>query len=282
MIKRALPLGAGSGLYSAAPQIDTMILHHLATRTAVGLFSAPLRLVQAPSMVPGYLAASLFPWLSKLAVESRSDFDAACERSFRFLAMLGVPAAAACFVCAPALVNGILSREYHDSIPGLRILALSIAPVFLTALLPYLFTAVHHQRLFLFVCLSSLLIRSGLNFMLTPHWGFLGACASLTVGEVLCFALGLVALHQGLKIRPAFVSILWKPLVAALLMGGALYPVRAAALPQLALGFLGAGLVYLGGLWALRALSADEVKAVLNALPYGRRLLPPPAPVAHE
>jgi O-antigen/teichoic acid export membrane protein len=265
IIVHAIPLGGGAGIRSAASQIDVLILKRLADVRAVGLFNAPLRLVQAPALLPIYLAPTLFPVFSRLALGPREKFAEACERSVRFFLLLGCPAAAFLYACAPFLVHQLLGRQFAGSVGALRLMAFALPQIFLNALLPYVFTALRKQRAYFWVAAGGLALRIGLNVALIPRHGYAGACVAMIASESAALAAALALLCVQLRAF-SMTPALWKLLAAGALLCAAMFPFRDAAIATTIPVLVGAVALYLAAVIGARALMPSELQSVTNAL----------------
>jgi len=135
-----------------------------------------------------------------------------------------------------------------------RILAPSIALLFVNNAFIYALTAMNRQADFTRLALVTLVVNLILNLVLIPPFGYLGAAVASTLTELALFAGGWWLLRRHLVALPLIRSI-GPILISAALMGGAVYLVRSWSL--LVVVPL-AVVVYAAGLLAFRALNAEE------------------------
>src|SRR5256884_261557 len=176
----------------------------------------------------------------------------AFEKSYKMLAILGLPLAVGIGVTADSIVH--FTRGFEESIPALRILAPSVVLLFVNNAFIYTLTAINRQLDFTRLALFSLVVNVALNLVLIPPYGYLGAAAASTITEVALFAGGWWLLRRHLASLSIVGSI--APVVASgLVMGIVVYLIS--SWPLAIVIILGAA-VYLAALLVTRALNPEE------------------------
>jgi O-antigen/teichoic acid export membrane protein len=195
---------------------------------------------------------AVFPALSLLAAGDRRRLVFAYEKSYKMLAILGLPLAIGAVVTADSIVH--VTRGFEQSIPALRILAPSVALLFVNNAFIYTLTAINRQLDFTRLALFTLAVNVILNLVLIPPYGYLGAAVASTITEVALFAGGWWLLRRHLA-SLSIVGSIAPVLASAAAMGIVVYLIR--AWPLAVVIVLGAA-VYLAGLLLTRALSPEE------------------------
>lgn len=272
LIREALPLGGGMVIRQTAWQIDILLLTWLSGMVEVGLFSAPYRIVMAVRLLPLVLALPLFPVFARLGQESVPRFRTAYERGFKFFCLISFPLSAVFVVMAGSMTNRLLGPEYLQAASVFRILGVAMVPIFASALFPYLFTSLGQQRLFLMTALVGFALRVVLNVALIPRYGYTGSCIAIVASEVVVLIIGLYGLAQaGVSIR--VLPILWRPLLAAGLMGIPLYLTTGLSLMAELGGLALSSILYFGILWAIRTFTHEDVLLAREGLAFLRPYL---------
>ena len=259
LIKEAVPLGGGIIVRQAAWQTDILLLTWLAGVGAVGLFSGPYRIVMALKLLPMILALSLFPMYARMGQESIHRFRTAYERSFKFFCILSFPIATTFIIWPEPILRILLGTEYLPSVAAFQVLGLAFIPIFASSLLPFLFTALGLQRLFLITATAGFVIRVLLNVLLIPAYNYIGSCVAIAISESIVLGIGIVGLwHSGIPLP--LLRLLWRPILGSILMGSVLYYFNAVSLLVAVPVFVMAFALYAGVLIALRAFSSEELR----------------------
>src|SRR5438445_8132360 len=230
----------------------------------VGWYAAANRFVDAVAWIPQSAMGAVFPALSLVAATESRRLKFAYEKSFKMLAIIALPLAVGIAITADSLVQLSFGHGFDQSIPALRILAPSIALLFVNNAFIYTLTAMNRQLDFTRLSLATLAVNIALNLVLIPPYGYLGAAAASTLTEVALFAGGWWLLRRQ-SMPLALLRSVARVLASALVMGIAVYLVRAWPLAVVVL--VGAA-VYGAALVGLRALDAEEwsiVRAGLTA-----------------
>jgi O-antigen/teichoic acid export membrane protein len=226
----------------------------------VGWYSAANKYVDAVAWVPQTAMGAVFPALSLLSAGDRRRLAFAYEKSYKMLAILGLPLAVGLGVTADSIVH--LTRGFEQSIPALRILAPSVVLLFVNNAFIYTLTAINRQADFTRLALFTLAVNIILNLALIPPYGYLGAAAASTITEIALFVGGWWLLRRNrLHLRVA--GSIGRVLASALVMGVAVYFIRSWPLAIVVL--IGAAL-YVVALFALRALNPEELSILRSGI----------------
>ena len=288
MIGEAIPLGGGLLLRQLGWQVDSLLLYWLTDSYSAGLFGGPYRLLLAARVVSMLLILPLYPGFVRFAKDSLSEFWVTYQRALKVMICLSFPGAIL-FVFAPEIVvRTVLGAKFLASISALQWFGLAFVPMFVTALFPYVFTALGRQRIFFIVTGAVLAIRVLSEMWFIPRFGYLSASVIGASCEFLAFVL-FVSILAWSRIRAALADAFLKPALAGLVMAAVLY------LGQLAFGSQGplvlklalvslALVAYVGVLAGVKPFSKTELSAAAEALnfvgPYLRSLRQKPGTIS--
>jgi O-antigen/teichoic acid export membrane protein len=143
-------------------------------------------------------------------------------------------------------------------------------PMFVTALFPYVFTALGRQRIFFIVTGVTLVIRVLAEIWLIPRFGYLSAAVIGASCEFLAFV-AFVSILARSRIQALLADAFLKPALAGSVMAGVLYfgqlwfGSQGPLFLKLALVFV-ALVAYLGVLAGIKPFSKTELSAAADAL----------------
>ena len=252
LLMAGLPLALGFTITTVYAQLDIVLLQLFKNFQMVGWYSAANKYIDAVAWVPQSAMGVVFPALSLLGASDRRRLAFAYEKSFKMLAILGLPLAVGLGVMADPIVH--FTRGFEQSIPALRILAPSVVLLFVNNAFIYTLTAINRQVDFTRLALFTLGVNVALNLALIPPFGYLGAAVASTITEAALFAGGWWLLRRRrlpLSIGRGGARVL----ASAAILGIVVYSIRSWPLGVVII--LGAA-VYVAALVALRALNAEE------------------------
>jgi len=262
LLVAGLPLAIGFTITTIYAQLDVVLLQLFKGFQMVGWYSAANRFIDAVAWIPQTAMGAIFPALSMLAAGERRRLSFAYEKSYKMLAVLALPLAVGIGITADSLVDLAAPRGFDQSILALRILAPSVALLFVNNAFIYTLTAMNRQLDFTRLSLVTLAVNIGLNLLLIPPYGYLGAAAASTLTEAALFVGGWWLLRRQLMPLRALTSII-RVVASAALMGAAVYLTRSWPLAFVVL--VGAA-VYAAALLGLRALDAEEWSIIRGGL----------------
>jgi O-antigen/teichoic acid export membrane protein len=229
----------------------------------VGWYSAANRYVDAVAWVPQSAMGAVFPALSLVAAGQQRQLAFAYEKSYKMLALLGLPLAVGIGVMAFPLIRLLAPSGHFDPAVGaLQLLAPSIALLFVNNAFIYTLTAINRQLDFTRLSLATLAVNVALNLVLIPLYGVLGAAAAATLTELALFIGGWWLLRRQ-QLALSVVSGIVRVIGSAAAMGVVVYLLRSW---PLAIVVVIAVAVYAVALLALRALTGEELSIVRAGL----------------
>jgi O-antigen/teichoic acid export membrane protein len=262
LLAAGLPLALGFTITTIYAQLDVVLLQLFKGFQMVGWYSAANRFVDAVAWIPQSAMGAIFPALAILSAGDRRQLAFAYEKSYKMLAVIALPLAVGIGITADSLIHLAAPHGFDQSIPALRILAPSVALLFVNNAFIYTLTAINRQLDFTRLALFTLAVNMVLNLALIPPYGYLGAAAASTITEAALFAGGWWLLRRHLVPLSVFGSIA-RVLASAAVMGVGVYLIR--SWPLAVVVAVGAA-IYLAALLVLRALNAEEWSIVRSGL----------------
>lgn len=205
---RLIPAFALSGIFIRVYNVfDSVLLGYLKGNLAVGLYSIPIKIFTAlQSLIPGALAATIYPGMSNFYVTSRDKFRVLFEKSFNYLGLISVPLAIGLYAAAEPIISKIWPK-YVEATPAFKIMSLALPFIFLAYPTGLLLRATNRQNA---NTLNRGIITAAsvaLNLMLIPPLGVLGAGITFLSVSVLLLILDLIFVSRTEKYN--FKSIVW-------------------------------------------------------------------------
>lgn len=230
-------------------------------------------------VLPPVVTFAIFPVLARRAMGDRATMAHAQNRTLQALLLLAFPIAVGMSVLAHTLVLLISGSEAPSYLPVsgnvLAILIWFLPFSFVNGLLQYVLIAVNRQRAItrafiigaLFNGITNLLVITwAMNELQRPDIALYAASGTTILSELVLLAIFLPLLRsEGLT--PPLLSLIWRPALAALIMGAAMLGVMQVVNP---FGWVAAGLVaapvYGAVLWGLGAFGAEERALALRII----------------
>lgn len=248
-------------------RIDQPIVYALRPHVEAGWYGAAYKPFEALLFIPMTFLSVVFPVLSVYHRERPTEQIDAVSRFFKALFLIGWPMSVGIFVLAQPLTSAL--HLYGPSAPALRILALALSIGFANNAFIGALSASDRQSSFTWAAGWSLVANVALNLALIPAFGYIGASWATVVTEIVLGVAGwvLTARHIG---RVPVLQLSWRVVLAGLVMGLAVFPLRDLGGAAIAIP-IGAGVaVYAGAALLLRAVTKSEISWARRALALAR------------
>jgi O-antigen/teichoic acid export membrane protein len=250
-------------------RIDQPLVYVLKSPAAAGYYGAAYKPIEALLFIPMTFLSVIFPVLSVYYRERRGELLDAISRFFKALLLMGWPMSVGIFVLSYPLTQLLLGPGYGPSERAFKILSLALGFAFVNNAFIGALNASDRQSSFTWAAAWSLVANLVLNLALIPPFGYLGAAVATVLTEIV---LGVVA--WTLTVRhigrvPAF-SLSWRVVLAGLVMGVAIFPLRDLDGLKVAIPIVAGVVVYVAAVLLLRALSGEEIAWARRALALAR------------
>jgi O-antigen/teichoic acid export membrane protein len=263
-VRVAVPLGITFIITTVYFKVDVPILQRFRPYQEVGYYTFAYKPFESLLFIPFALRSVIFPVLSVYHRRSPERVLPLAEKFFKALVILGWPISVGVFLLAPQF-NSLL-HLYAGSEPALQILALAIVFMFADNTFAATLNAIDKQNVFALVAMVGLVINVGVNLVVIPRYGYLGASWAVVVTEAALVVVGWVVLRAQLGTIP-LLRTSWKAVVAGLVMGVFIY----VANPHenrvlLFVIVVASALIYGAVLLVLRVADREEMSLIRNAL----------------
>ncbi len=266
-VRAAVPLGITFVITTVYFKVDVPILQRFRPYDEVGWYTFAYKPFELLLFVPFTLRGVVFPLLSLYHKRAPDRVLFLAEKFYKALVLLGWPVTVGVFLLAPQF-NSLLDL-YPNSEPALRILALAIVFMFADNTFAATLNAIDKQNVFAAVAMVGLVINVGVNLVVIPRFGYIGASWAVVVTEAALVIVGWFVLRAQLGVIHVVRSS-WKVAVAGLVMGAFIYVVNPQGRLMLFVVVLASAAIYFLVLFALRIADAEELSLIRNALHLSR------------
>jgi O-antigen/teichoic acid export membrane protein len=259
----SLPVYLSQFVNEFGGSIGTLVLGLFGTVSGVGIFTAASRLSTIGLLFYFSLMRIATPMVSDL--HSRGKIDE-LGRMYQIMTKWGLAFNLPVFLTTAIFAQPLLSifgQDFVSGAAGLTILAFASLFNASTGVCGTIVTMTGHSKLSLANSILSLVVTIGLDLLLIPQWGLVGAAVASALSVILLNVLRLAQVYLLLRIQPYNLSFL-KPLAASLAAAGAAYIANGWLMlrPDLVRLVLGSGVlwgVYAGALVLLRLDNEDRL-----------------------
>ena len=266
LLPTALPLMLNNLLTAIFFRFDIFIVRAFGAGNAdtlVAQYNQAYKIIGIAMIVPPVITFAVFPTLARRGAGNRAALAEAQNRTLQVLLLLALPLTVGIAVLAPDLVRlmgGSRAAEYLPiSAQVLAILVWFLPLSFVNGLLQYVLIAIDRQRLITRAFVIGAVFNLLANLVFIPRFGLFAAAIITILSEIVLLLAFWPVLAQE-QLAPPLGRLFWRPVAAALVMGGAM--VLAGRFFGPTYGWLGAGLVaapvYAAMLGLLGAFGSEE------------------------
>lgn len=258
LLRRAWPYGCFTILTMVYLRAATIVLSTNGGPEAVGVYNAAFKLVEALTALPLALMGGLFPLMAAQSRQGTAGPLGDTYRSaVRVLGVLALPVAVGLTILATPIIALVYGTRYEGAAPVLRILVWGLVLLYLNAPVGHVIFSSDQGRRYLPWALANTGVYVALTVLLVAHFGILGAAVGYVVAEATGFVIQSWFVRSIVGWLPSLPAILWRPAIAAAVMGGVLHLGLALDVLPLLLVPMGV-LVYGGSLGLLGEVRAED------------------------
>ena len=183
-------------------QADVVILSNVRGKTAAGIYSPALSLINALFVFPNAVYSYVIPSLSRWLEENANRFIELARKLILLVLIMGIAMSLATAVLGKPATGVLLGERYEKS----GELMVRLSPILLLKCLEFGFAAIivaaNKQKSRLIPQGIAAMLNVGLNLMLIPRLGEFGAAAVYVVTEIVLFvSYGIIAFKTLRTIR---------------------------------------------------------------------------------
>jgi len=196
ILRPATIMGATNAMGLLNYNFDAVLLGFLKGTATVGLYNAAYKPVTVALALPLTYFQGLFPALSRFYGEDKPAFRNLVAKSFRLCAVVALPLGVGGTLLALPLIQLLFGSAYAGSAAPLRILVWSAVLVILRGSYRHALNAAGQQQ-FDFRCgVTSSFLNVGLNILLTPRFGMMGAACATVIGDFIWFVMAVFFFYR--------------------------------------------------------------------------------------
>jgi O-antigen/teichoic acid export membrane protein len=215
------------------PNIDALYLSKMASVEVIGWYAVSRRLIGVLLFPAAALINSLYPTLSRLWVEEKSEFARVSRGALQGVALLTAPVALGCALYPEIGIAVFNTKAFRPAEDNLRVLSLFVLLVYFTMPLGTCVMAASKQRPWSAVQCICVVVSLVLDPLLIPWFqrrfgnGGLGVSVASVVSELLVLVCGLALLPRGILDRSFAKTIALAALAGAVmaLVAHVLHPI---------------------------------------------------------
>jgi O-antigen/teichoic acid export membrane protein len=267
MLVTSFPLMINLLLATLFFRVDMLLLQPLQGDTVVGYYGAAYAYINALIIIPAFFTLAIFPLMSRYAAQGRDSLLRAYQLSLRLLLIVALPIAAGVPFIAQGLMMVLGGSEYlpHSAI-ALQIMIWFLPFSFVNSVTQYVLIAIDRQRFLTKAFLIGVTFNVVANLIAIPLFSYKGAAVVTVLSELALLIPFYWAVRKHLGPLP-WMSLVWQPALASLVMAGAMWLLRGIPWPLL---IPVGGLVY-GVVLALSGVSRQpDMGLLLRAIPLDR------------
>ncbi len=224
----AVPFAIAAVLARIYSYADSILLSKLAGQEAVGWYSIPYKMTFAFQFIPLALVAAVYPRFSEYFAANKERLAKLFEQSMVYVLLAALPIAAGIGILAKDIVVLLYTDVYLPSVVPLQILIVSLIFAFASFPIGALLNACDKQKYQTAIVATVLFVNVGLNIILIPAHGAVGAAVAALVGNILLAGLGFCVVPSITPISHArLASMGGRLLLAAGVMGLVVWQVNA-------------------------------------------------------
>jgi O-antigen/teichoic acid export membrane protein len=175
MLKDSWPLILSGVAIMIYMRIDQVMIGEMAGDKEVGIYSVAVQLVEVWYFLPGIIVSSVFPSIVEAKSMGDTVFYERLQKLYNFLALMAYVVAIPVTFLAGWVVKILFGVPYAKAGPMLSLLIWSVLFTNLGVARSTFLTAMNWTRIYLMTVSLGCIINVGLNYLLIPRYGGMGA-----------------------------------------------------------------------------------------------------------
>lgn len=264
ILSAAWPFALLGLLGSIMLNTDIIMLGWLRTEAEIGYYSSAQKIIFTLYILPTLIGAAAFPSWTRLANKDKAAFADLLEKSMKTVFLIAIPITIGGLLVGSEVMDLFFGAEYQPAALTFKILLLSLAINYPSALLGNALFAYDQQRYFILYGGVGALSNVILNFLLIPIWGIAGAAVATVITQIISTFLSWQKMQQ--VNRFSILGKLNKIVGASLAMGLFVWLAKswgASILVSIPLAVV----VFFGALFLFKEQIIEDLKTIVYARP---------------
>ena len=238
-------------------QADTFILSLYLDELAIGLYAAAQTVMLGFWMMPTAIRTALYPIMSRYYQEDKAKLRRLYTKAEAYLPVIILPMAMGVTILAEPILLLIFDEEFAVATPALQCIIWAVVLAVMNVPNARLMLVYDKQMTAGWLMGTGMVLNIILNILLIPRLGIVGASLARVVATGSLF-LSLRWYVQRYIWKTSFIAVMWKPIVAVLLMGVMVWPWRMWGGIWLWWPVCVGVVVYSGLVWLLRIIPKED------------------------
>ena len=190
------PLALSSAFASVYIQIGTVMMGARGMMEDVGIYQAAYRIANFVLVLAKVVTTVFYPVISRAYTEDAARFSEVIDASFTAMAFLAVPVVAGGVLLSQNMIVFLYGEAFVSASVPFKALICSSGFIFFIMIMNSVLIAAGHQKTIFWTAGVAAVVSLGLNGVLIPLYGVLGAAIASLVSYVWLFLLRFVALAR--------------------------------------------------------------------------------------
>lgn len=222
LLVQGLPFAYAGAVILMFFQVDAVLLELMRGSHEVGLYSAPVRVLEGLTLVPRILGYALLPTMAALhAAGAREDVAHLYARGAKYLVVAGLPIAAFGLLESDRFIPFLFGPRYRESVPLAELLIPSATFMFLSNFAETTLACIARVRAIVITSTVALALNVALNVALIPRHGALGSAWATLATEASYLALS-AACVRAYGYRAQWLLVVGRPVLATVVFAAVL------------------------------------------------------------
>lgn len=196
IIKSAYPIGIMAICNIIRFRADTVMLSLMKNDSAVGLYNAAYKLLDASVVLPSIIMASIIPIMSQYYKNSLDSFNMFYERMFKYLFIIALPIALTITLLARPIINLVYGINFEGSANALQVLIWAVTSMYVSMLVGAAYITADKQDISMKLTILSVTLNIIFNLFLIPRYSYVGASAATVITEFFGLFIGVFFLSK--------------------------------------------------------------------------------------
>jgi len=182
--------------------IDSVIIGFFKPVKDLGLFAAAQKPISIFYLIPGFISAGLFPFISRFTKDNDENRLSILLRKSIIISLgFALPIVVGGIIIASPLINVIYGHEYIGAVSTFQLLLITLIPIFPGVILSNTLLAEDRQKIFIKSSIIGAIINMTFNLILIPTYGIVGSAIATILANIAVNGIFLIEVKKNHKIN---------------------------------------------------------------------------------